>query len=569
VLIALLLLITAGAGSAGALTVDDLCPPTENPCTFGRNLKDEGATVTFDLGGRALELEPGARLDVGTGEMTIIAASVKLRTNTRLNARGGRVTVQTTGGIEIGGQARIDVSDTTSPGDFPGSILLQAGGDVVVEGLLDAAAALRDDGGVVEITANTITVGGNGGIDVTGGGLSAGGVIGLTAPGAVGVAGPLDAAGGDSGGAVEIDAGSVATTGRIDVSGGPNGGGAVVDILARGPVVIGGVIRGQVDMPGIVVGSAADVSILTTGSVELNEAIILSGGAPTGEGGTLEVEADGDITQRGAVTVAGRGAGGVGGEIRFEAHGSLTLADIDAGAVTAGTIVTQSVGATHIGGTLTADAEFAGNAGTIDIGACTLDMDSAAILSTAGIGGTNLVRSGGQMVLRGSLLAGESNLIEYQNAAVAPVISGTVAPTAVPQVNAGLDLCTIPGGGTTTTLPGNCGTLADFDGLLCRLAALTATLGQSPDATLGGKKSAKKLRKKAARATALVEAARGASKAKKRGKKLKAAGKQVAALLKIVSKGLAKGKIDAALAGTLTGLGEAAAVQIGQLRNSP
>jgi hypothetical protein len=568
--IVLLLLIAAGAGSASALTVDDLCPATENPCTFGRNLREEGANATFDLGGRALELEPGARLDVGAGSMTIIASSLKLRTNTRLLARGGRVTVTTTGGIEIGGQSRIDVSDTTSPNDFPGTIQLQAGGDVVIEGLLDAAATTKTDGGFVEVRGNAVTVGANGGIDVTGGGLSAGGVVGLTALGAVGIAGTIDAPGGDSGGSVEIDAGSVATSGRIDVSGGPAGAGALLDILARGSVVIGGVISGEVDPPGIVIGQAAEVSIVTTGSVELNEAIILTGGAPSGEGGTLEVEADGDITQRGAITLAGRGAGGVGGEARFAANGNLTLADIDVAAVTAGTIVTQSVGATRIGGTLNADAEFAGTAGTVDVGACTLDMDSAAVLSSAGLGGTNLVRSGGQMVLRGNLLAGEANVIEYQNAAVPPVVSGTVAPAAVPQVNAGLDLCTVPGGGsTTTTLPGNCGTLADFDGLLCRLAALTATLGQSSDASLGGKKTAKKLKKKAARATSLVEAARDATKAKKRGKKLKGAGKQVASVLKIVGKGLDKGKIDAALAATLRGLGEAAAVQIGQLRNSP
>jgi len=69
VLIALVLLLTAGAGSAGALTVDDLCPATENPCTFGRNLREEGANAVLDLGGRALELEPGARLDVGAGSM--------------------------------------------------------------------------------------------------------------------------------------------------------------------------------------------------------------------------------------------------------------------------------------------------------------------------------------------------------------------------------------------------------------------------------------------------------------------------------------------------------------------
>lgn len=570
VLIALLL-VAAGAGSAGALTVDDLCPPTEDPCTFARNLKDDGATLVLNLGARALELEPGARLDVGRGSMTIMARSLKLRTNTRLVARGGDITVTTTGGIEVGGDARIDVSDTVNVNDFPGFMRLHAGGDLVVEGLLDASAASKTDGGLIDVRGAAVSVGPNGRVNVTGGAVSIGGAVAITASGAVGIGGAIDARGGDSGGSVEIDAASVATSARIDVTGGPQGGGALVDILARGPVVIGGVISGEVDPPGVVVGQAAEVSIATTGSVELNEAIILTGGTPAGEGGALEVEAGGDITQRGAITVAGRGAGGIGGEVRFLANGSLTLADIDAAGVTAGTIAMQSIGATRLGGTLGADAtqELTGTAGTVDVAACTLDMDTAAVISSVGLGGTNIVRSGGQMVLRGSLLAGESNVLEFQDPAVPPVVSGTVAPAAVAQVNAGLDLCTIPGGPTTTTLPGNCGTLADFDGLLCRLAALTATLGQSTDAALGGKKTAKKLRKKTTRATSLAEAARDASKAKKRGKKLKGAGKQVASLLKIVRKGLDKGKIDAALAGTLTSLGEAAAVQIGQLRNSP
>ncbi len=564
-----LLLVAAGAGSAGALTVDDLCPPTEDPCTFARNLKDDGAVVVLNLGARALELEPGARLDVGKGSMTIMARSLKLRSNTRLVARGGDIAVTTTGGIEVGGDARIDVSDTVNLNDFPGTMRLHAGGDVVVAGLLDASAAGKTDGGVIDVSGAAITLGPNSRINVIGGGVSAGGAVAMTASGAVGIGGAIDARGGDSGGSVEIDAASVATSARIDVSGGPQGGGALVDILARGPVVIGGVISGQVDQPGVVVGTAAEVSIITTGNVELNEAIILTGGAPSGEGGTLEIEADGDITQKGAITVAGRGTGGIGGEVRFLANGSLTLADIDAAGVIAGTIAVQGIGATRLGGTLDADAtqELTGTAGTVDVTACTLDMDTAAVISSIGIAGTNIVRSGGQMVLRGSLLAGEANVLEFQNVAVPPVVSGTVAPAAVVLANPALDLCTIPGGTTTTTLPGNCGTLADFDGLLCRLAAITATLGQSTDAAVGGKKTGKKLRKKATRATLLAEAARDASKAKKRGRKLKAAGKQVASLLKIVGK--RHDKIDAALAGTLTGLGEAAAVQIVQLRNSP
>jgi hypothetical protein len=476
--------------------------------------------------------------------------------------------VTTTGGIEIGGNARIDVSDTVSSTDFPGAIRLRAGGDVVIEGLLDASAAAKTDGGVVEVSGGAVTIGVNGRINVAGGGLSGGGIVGLTAQGALGIAGPIDAPGGDSGGSIEIDAGSVATSARLDVSGGPQGSGALVDILARGNVVIGGVISGEVDPPGVVIGTAADVSIVTTGNVELNDAITLTGGVPSGEGGTVEVDADGDVTQRGAISVAGRGISGVGGEVRLQANGSLTLGDIDVGGAVAGILTTLSVGGTHLMGTLNADSsqELTGTAGTIEVAACTLDMDTLAVLSSAGLGGTNRLLGGGQMVVRGTLLAGETNTIEFQDAAVPPVVSGTITPASTPAVNTGLDLCALPGGGTTTTtLPGDCGTLAEFEGLLCRLTAISATMGQASETALGGKKTAKKIRKKITRATKLIEFARDA-KPRKRGKKLKGAGKQLNGFLKIVR---SNSKIDGAVAGALTGLCDAAVTQIAQLRGTP
>ena len=571
--IALLVLLAGTAGSAFAVsTAAELCGPNADPCTINRSLK-AADNSTFDLGNRALVFESGGRLELDppTGAMTIIAKSLKLKANSRLVGRGGRITVTTTGNIELGGNTRIDVSDTVNPSDFPGSIRLQAGGDVVIEGLLEGSAAAKSDGGVVEISGAAVSIGENGRINVTGGGLSGGGIVGLSATGALGIAGPIDAPGGDSGGSIEIDAGSVATSARLDVSGGPQGSGALVDILARGPVVIGGVISGEVDPPGAVIGSGAEVSIVTSGTVDLNDAITLTGGVPAGEGGTLEVDADGDVTQRGAITVAGRGISGIGGEVRLTTNGVLTLGDIEVGGASGGVLNTLSVGGTRLTGTLTADSsqELTGTGGTIEVAACTLDMDSAAVLSSVGLGGTNRLLSGGQMVLRGRLTAGERNTIEFQNSATPPVVSGSVTPSATPLLNTALGLCTVPGGGTTTTLPGNCGTLADYDGLLCRLAAITATLGQSSDTALGGKKSAKKMRKKVARATTLVEAARDGDKPKKRGKKLKGAGKQINGFLKVVRKGLEKEKIDALVGGTLTGLGDAAAVQIGQLRNSP
>src|SRR6187399_457871 len=97
VLIALLLLFAGMAGSALAVsTAADLCGANADPCSVGRNLKaDDGST--FDLGDRALVFESGGRLDVGTGSMTIKAKSLRLKANSRLVGRGGRIAVTTTG----------------------------------------------------------------------------------------------------------------------------------------------------------------------------------------------------------------------------------------------------------------------------------------------------------------------------------------------------------------------------------------------------------------------------------------------------------------------------------------
>jgi hypothetical protein len=89
VLIALLILAAGTAGSAFAVsTAADLCGPNADPCTVGRSLRaDDGST--FDLGDRALVIDSAGRLDVGTGTMTILAKSLKLKTNSRLVGRGG------------------------------------------------------------------------------------------------------------------------------------------------------------------------------------------------------------------------------------------------------------------------------------------------------------------------------------------------------------------------------------------------------------------------------------------------------------------------------------------------
>src|SRR5688500_4421191 len=81
VLVALLLLLAVTAGSARVVsTAADLCGGNSDPCTVRRNLSADNGSV-FDLGGRALVFEGGGRLDAGTGSMTIIARTLRLRPN--------------------------------------------------------------------------------------------------------------------------------------------------------------------------------------------------------------------------------------------------------------------------------------------------------------------------------------------------------------------------------------------------------------------------------------------------------------------------------------------------------
>jgi hypothetical protein len=548
------------APAAGIADATGLCGVADDPCVVTTTIPvDDGAVL--DLGARTLEVTGTGRLDVGAGTMTIRAGALVLRANGRLAGAGGKVFVDTTGTIQMEATSRVDVS-----GPFGGFLSLTAGGDATIAGILEARSTGPADGGLVAVRGAAIGIAATARLTVRADG-AAGGSVSLIASGALVVDAPVEANGGESGGAIECAGESVALNGRVDLSGGPGGAGALLEIRANGPVTINGPIDGDA-RGGAATGGGlgAEIAIAAQGTVELNGEIDLNGGAPGGEGGLVDVLAVGDVTQRGAIQARGGGTEGFGGEIRVSTDGGVTLGNIDiAGGFAANRVLVVSKGVVRLTGTIDGQPTGAGGfGGVVDVTGCALDMDSTAIVSTLGREGRNALAAGGQMILRGTLEAGQENRLTIRDAAVPPVILGSVTPAPTTVVVPDLPACAGPGPGetTTTTIPfGECGDplLAPYDALLCRLSAIRLTVDDASPASLGGRRVARSLRRRATRTLRAVEVARSGRRVEK---KLATATRQLDRVLLRVQRSLDRGNFDLTIATRLQTLGTQAIAQI-------
>jgi hypothetical protein len=556
-----------GAVPARAVSnANGLCAATDDPCVVVTAIPVADGAV-LDLGTRTLEVSSGGRLDVGAGTMNISAGGLVLREDGRLLGSGGKIFVHTTGPIRMETMSRIDAAAVLG-----GLISLQAGGDVTIDGILDSHSSGPADGGLVSVSGAAVTLTESARVIVRGD-AAAGGSVALIASGPLVVGAPLDAAGDESGGAVECVGQSILVNGRVDVSGGPGGAGAIVDMRAQGPVVVNGAVDGDA-RGGLLTGGGlgAELSILAQGAVEVNGRIDLSGGAPAGEGGLVDIVAGGDVVQRGAIEARGNGVDGIGGEVRISTDGGLTLGDVDVGGGFAANRVTvASKGVVRLTGTVSGQPTAAlGFGGVVEVTSCALDMDSIARVSTLGQEGRNSLTASGHMILRGTLEAGQVNAITIRDAAQPPVLLGSVTPAPTITVDATLAPCADPGPGgtTTTTIPfGECAdpALAPYDTLLCRLSAIQLTLANASRGELGGRRAAQSLRRRAERALRAIEVARSGRRV---AKKLGAASHQLARFLDRVRRGLETGRLDATIGARLLDLATVAAAQVEALRAS-
>lgn len=441
----------AAATLVFATTADDVCAPGVDPCVLqkGTTLVVTDGSV-LDFGSRAFVLPTGSgtKLDIGSGEVTIRAGSMTLNAGSSILGspactgnppfpRGGRLTVDVAGDFVVlrdgNAKARIDVSNCTDPG----GIFVQAGGDVRIEGTLTAQGTQADAGfGTIEIfAAGEVLLPGE--IVAAGGVLADGGDLFVrTDTGDVNVSGTIDVSGGN-GGSVAIAAGGRLVTSergilsRIDGRANAGGGtGGIIDLSAAGDVTIGSPVHAQGEPDLFLGGDGGEVLITAGGSVTLGRPVNLFGTVPDGVGGDADVFAALDIEQQAPIDASGKRTFGAGGLVSLLAERHLTAGSIDAGA----------------------DCEECAGGDLALEAWCSLTVPAGAILAADGPVGIVGLRSGGPLVVQGTVRAGGAVEIAVHPSGPAPDLTGS---TIVPAPSVFTDGAVVRCGG-----PGVC----DLDG---------------------------------------------------------------------------------------------------------
>lgn len=296
----------AGAGfrPASATEANDLCAPTDDPCRVTMRVTVTPMSV-IDVGQRELLIDNGGTLSVGTGQMNLRARALRIAANGSLLAQG---TAAQNGGIidvqadTIVVEGRIDV--TAGNG---GRVALTSSGSLDVSGTINAFALSNEGGGGgIVLTGGAVTASGN--LLAAGGSLGFGGDVTIGATGDVTYSGRIDVRG-EEGGDVEITAGTLAGAGNVILS-----ESALIQADSRTAGGFGGMI--DVDARGD--GNA-------TGNITINAVLSAQGGTGTaattgGDGGSISLTAVGNIlgaVRGGGLRVEGGRPDGFGGDIEI------------------------------------------------------------------------------------------------------------------------------------------------------------------------------------------------------------------------------------------------------------
>jgi hypothetical protein len=288
------------------------CKSASGDCVIN---PDTLAVGLYDIRPRNLVVQNHAINVTGVGELHILANNITLQPGARLLAttasgNGNNVTLEADGTLAVQSQGTSQSKIDASGLNNGGTITLHSGSTMTVNGTLLAGTTLTQNafgsGGTIELTADT------GNLSVTGNGLSSigadqggGGLIVLTATlGAVSVAAPIVAKGGDCGGCeVDFNAGtdvSTTSTGDVDErASGDAGDGGFFSVTAGGNVNLVGdlLLNGSGQISGGSGGAGGDVLIGADGSITFGR-IEANGATPDGDGGTVDISGGTTLTQK-------------------------------------------------------------------------------------------------------------------------------------------------------------------------------------------------------------------------------------------------------------------------------
>jgi hypothetical protein len=470
------------ANPAAATTADDLCAPSADPCLVNTSRTVTNGSI-IDVGNRTLRIGNSGTLTVGSGAMTLRAATLRVDPSGRLMARGtsddggGRITVNA-GTIDIAGL--VDLNG--APG---GSAMLSSSGTLAVSGTVQARGLGGEDtGGTIDLDAGSITLSGS--VDVQGGFFDFGGDITVTAVNALTVIGTVIATGGDggtvdlaSGGTLEITNAGVV---RANASGTAGAGGDITIAAAgalrfegelaaagrNGSFEDGGGDGGQISLSGATVTTQRSAARITA-----------TAGSPDGLGGDIDIAAEqGGLEFQGRIESFAVGTEGSGGSISFDATGDALIGgshdasggtggggDID---ITSGVQLTVASGATlttsasgagdggdidaEAGGEINVQGALLGDAGggtgalggSIGLTACTVRIARSGRLSSQGMQGINTLIGRDLTFVDGTLRAGPANGANQIRFAAGHTPQISSGATVVPAASLIVDASVIP-----------------------------------------------------------------------------------------------------------------------------
>src|SRR6516165_7214803 len=138
---------------------DDLCAPAADPCVVNTALTLTPGSV-IDLGGRALQFGPAARVVVGAGDVLIKAGPVELQAGARITAT--TAVALTMFEIDSSDTIRLDAVGSTrsridlSAAALAGSLTLNAQSGITVAGdLIADATSSEGSGGSITLLTTT------------------------------------------------------------------------------------------------------------------------------------------------------------------------------------------------------------------------------------------------------------------------------------------------------------------------------------------------------------------------------------------------------------------------------
>jgi cysteine-rich repeat protein len=401
-----------------------------------------------------------------------------------------------TGSGEVSLQGR-----TLGNAEYPGALIVRAGGDVRVDQRIQISGnTLYSDGGTVDIDAGgSLFV--DAPIEVNSGGEATGGEISLRGGVDVFVRATVDAQGGDyDGGTIELTAGRdlLATASvNADANTGEGFGGSLEVAAGRNIEVVGGTssanlfmtTEGHTGYDGATAyaGDGGFQFYSAGGSVSFGPYVRLraNGALPDGSGDEISIYAEGPIVIQGVIESRARGALGAGGYLDFESADAVTLAssssiDVRGGESGGGEVFVAALGDISSAGAVDLSASSGGIGGLLDLDSeqsltisgpvvssgvaaglavgqfffrgCRIDVLGGARIENLSAGGRNSFFVGDRLrVLSGAAVragTGGQNRIQYRDSSVPPQIAGVVSPAAILSVNTALPSCPLCGNGS-------------------------------------------------------------------------------------------------------------------------